>query len=625
MKTKFYFPLSVAALAATLLISCSDIKNDIIPPVPSVKVHPEGFPTATSPDFHGTMLKAQNYDLSACKKCHGGLFTGGTSGKSCYSCHSAYPHLSVFSDSTASSGFHGKVLQANSYDMSQCKLCHGASFTGGSSGVACSTCHSVYPHTTSFVQTTTAQDFHGVVLQKLSWNKTACTPCHGTQFTGGTSGKSCFTCHSAYPHPTMYSDSSATTGFHGKILKASAYDMTQCKLCHGDKFDGGNSNVKCSQCHDPYPHTSGFEQTIAAADFHGTYLKNLNWSKATCAPCHGTQFTGGTSGKSCYTCHNSYPHTAGVSTVSATDFHGKTLKSQSWNLTPCKDCHGTTYAGGRTNSSCYTCHSTYPHDPVFTPAGGHSPFLRTNSYPLSQCQSCHGSTYTGGAIANVSCSSSGCHVTSTGVAKSPESCNTCHGSFAATANDTLSFAPPKSILGDSLSSVRGVGAHRIHLAGTGATSSTPVQCDGCHSVPTTVFSAGHLGSAPAEVVINAPLAKIASGGIVPAPTYDSQTLHCSGTYCHGNWRLRKSTSTNPSFYTDSIMVGANYSVQWNGGAAEKACGTCHGLPPTGHTNFALSACVNCHSGVVDNTGTIIDKAKHLNGKINVFGTEKAMQ
>ena len=295
-------------------------------------------------------------------------------------------------------------------------------------------------------------------------------------------------------------------------------------------------------------------------------------------------------------------------------------------MTTCKDCHGTTFTGGRTNKSCYTCHSTYPHDPVFTPAGGHSPFLRTNSYPLAQCQTCHGSTYTGGTITNVSCSTSGCHVTSIGIVKSPESCNTCHGSFSAAANDTLSFAPPKSILGDSLTTVKAVGAHSMHLSGTGVTSSIPVSCNGCHTIPATVADAGHLGASPAEVVINAPLAKTASGGQTPNPVYDASTAHCSNTYCHGNWRLRKSVSANPSGYlaTDSVMVGANYSVQWNGGAAEKACGTCHGLPPAGHVAATFPAC-SCHFDVVDNTGKIIDKAKHINGKINVFGSESAMK
>ncbi len=68
------------------------------------------------------------------------------------------------------------------------------------------------------------------------------------------------------------------------------------------------------------------------------------------------------------------------------------------------------------------------------------------------------------------------------------------------------------------------------------------------------------------------------------------------------------------------MVGNNFSAKWNqvdGSQAE--CGSCHGLPPTGHQASTLTACVNCHIGVVDNQGNIIDKTKHINGVKNVFG------
>ena len=32
-----------------------------------------------------------------------------------------------------------------------------------------------------------------------------------------------------------------------------------------------------------------------------------------------------------------------------------------------------------------------------------------------------------------------------------------------------------------------------------------------------------------------------------------------------------------------------------------------------------NTCVNCHAGVVDNQGNIIDQTKHINGVKNVFG------
>ena len=71
------------------------------------------------------------------------------------------------------------------------------------------------------------------------------------------------------------------------------------------------------------------------------------------------------------------------------------------------------------------------------------------------------------------------------------------------------------------------------------------------------------------------------------------------------------------------MTGANESPGWTGGGGGGACASCHALPPAGHMPFALSSCVNCHTGVVNGAGNIIDKTKHINGKVNVFGSERA--
>jgi hypothetical protein len=315
-------------------------------------------------------------------------------------------------------------------------------------------------------------------------------------------------------------------------------------------------------------------------------------------------------------------HADGFTTVTSPDFHGQLLKGQNWDLTGCRKCHGGAFDGGTSGKSCYTCHSKYPHDAKFEAAGGHSLYLRANNYPLIQCQTCHGSTYTGGTITNISCSGSGCHVDASGNPKSPESCNTCHGTFSAAGNDTLSWAPPASLTGDTASSARGVGAHQVHLRGTGKYSTSQIACVGCHVVPTSVYTSGHFDTPqPAEVIITASLAKVTSGGLIPSPTYDSQTLHCSDTYCHGNWRVRKSSSSYSWVFTDSVISGNNYAVQWNGGSAEAACGTtCHANPPKGHVNFgSTTSCTQCHYKNVSNEAWV--KSTHINGKINLYGSE----
>jgi len=78
-----------------------------------------------------------------------------------------------------------------------------------------------------------------------------------------------------------------------------------------------------------------------------------------------------------------------------------------------------------------------------------------------------------------------------------------------------------------------------------------------------------------------------------------------------------------------VMSGSNFSPVWNAGGQQAACGTCHGsvtsqgpsIVPKGHNFSEIIGCAGCHTGVVDNTGKIIDKTKHINGKINVFGLE----
>ncbi len=237
----------------------------------------------------------------------------------------------------------------------------------------------------------------------------------------------------------------------------------------------------------------------------------------------------------------------------------------------------------------------------------HGKAIAAAGWEMGSCRSCHGADYAGG-IAAVSCQT--CHSNAGG----PENCATCHGG-------PNSPAPPEDIAGNTAATSPGVGAHAKHVLG--GNLSSKIWCYECHTVPTSVYAAGHVDSdLPAEVPMAGPLARTVSNGISPVPAHDYGTLTCANTYCHGNWKARKSESPNQFVYMDSVMVGANASPIWTGGASEAACGTCHALPPTGHAPFAITACANCHSPVVDVAGKISDKSLHINGKINVFGSER---
>lgn len=230
--------------------------------------------------------------------------------------------------------------------------------------------------------------------------------------------------------------------------------------------------------------------------------------------------------------------------------------------------------------------------------------LNNPSWDLSNCQSCHGADYAGG-IAENSCLT--CHP------NTPEDCVVCHGRV-----DNLTGAPPKDIDDNAAISARGVGAHTAHLEERDFNGGIP--CESCHLVPTDYDDPDHAVSSalPAEVLFDG--LALTDGA---APNLDGGALTCADAYCHGNWSLAKSGSDFASFYTADSIAGNNATPVWTD-PSTVVCGSCHNLPPNGHIPAAPDQCANCHIGVVDNnvpTPNIIDKTKHINGQVNVFGQE----
>lgn len=265
-------------------------------------------------------------------------------------------------------------------------------------------------------------------------------------------------------------------------------------------------------------------------------------------------------------------HGTGWTDTTASNFHGKAIRSAGWDMIQCKTCHGQRYDGGTANVSCLTCH---------TQAAG------------------------------------------------PENCTTCHGG-------SNNAAPPKDINRNTARTAPGVGAHQMHLVG--GTLFNGTVCSDCHNVPPSVYSPGHLDSPlPAEVPMNGYIPRTVTNEpttadwdsvlpvFTPSPNHSSVDLSCGNTYCHGHFKNGNTTNA----------------PVWNSTATtQAACGTCHGdvnapgtlaaraLPKTsarGGTHPSDFDCASCHSQVVSGTGDnvrIIDKALHVNGKLNVFGQER---
>ncbi len=239
----------------------------------------------------------------------------------------------------------------------------------------------------------------------------------------------------------------------------------------------------------------------------------------------------------------------------------------------------------------------------------HGNLLKSTNWDLKQCQECHAKDYSGGPT-KVTCNTPSCHSS----VKGPEACNTCHGDF----NDPSKIAPPRALDGSTAETSPGVGAHSTHLFED--VLSKRIACKECHVIPTDVFDPGHIDNTPGAEITFGDFAK--TGGL--NPTFDASTLKCNNTYCHGNFEFLKANSTLSEglknfIYTSDKITGNNFSPVWNKvDETQDACGTCHGLPPTGHRSFALNQCADCHTGVVNDKGEIIDNTRHMNGQIDVY-------
>lgn len=77
------------ALISTFLMyqGCSELDNSATM-APDLDIHADGWAIPNSNNFHGTYIASRKWNLNECKTCHGGDYSGGTSGTSCLGCHS---------------------------------------------------------------------------------------------------------------------------------------------------------------------------------------------------------------------------------------------------------------------------------------------------------------------------------------------------------------------------------------------------------------------------------------------------------------------------------------------------------------------------------------------------------
>jgi predicted CxxxxCH...CXXCH cytochrome family protein len=141
------------------------------------------------------------------------------------------------------------------------------------------------------------------------------------------------------------------------------------------------------------------------------------------------------------------------------------------------------------------------------------------------------------------------------------------------------------------------GAHASHEAPSLA---APFECTSCHRVPRTLLEVGHLDGV---VEVTFGVHAVDRGA---SPSWDGAT--CTSVACHGA-NLVDPPAVVPTWKDTS--------------GAARACGACHGIPPTQHSPSKQCGRAECHGSEVvpDAQGaptiTASGKALHVNGVIDL--------
>lgn len=152
-------------------------------------------------------------------------------------------------------------------------------------------------------------------------------------------------------HPAEWNEP-ASAEFHGDyVMERTA---VSCASCHGTDLDGTSTAPSCSDCHaGAGGHPFGYVSAAGDA-FHGRDVEATG--PAPCMQCHGETYRGGWSETSCFTCHAGGPsgHPDGWLTPASASFHGRVVLNQGYD--DCRRCHGQGLGGGTSGLACSECH-----------------------------------------------------------------------------------------------------------------------------------------------------------------------------------------------------------------------------------------------------------------------------
>lgn len=447
----------------------------------------------------------------------------------------------------------------------------------------------------------------------------ACTKCHEISILRVGSGvPTCMTtgCH----HQTV--PGWANSDVHGMRAKVSADPVTggglvSCQICHGKDFAGGLSTKTCFTCHGVNaPHPPKPWRTSGGTLWSHTTTDTSN--AAVCAQCHypgspnnpaghpATPAPAGTQ-PGCYNatlCHGDAgaPHPLGSiwKDPTSASFHGIQAKA---NLKYCQSCHGTPgttkFDGGSATTACSSCHSKT------TGAGAHP----TTWYMASN------NTFPGYVSS---------HRNATDPLNASGSCVICHA-VTKTGTSTLPAAPScySASFGNSEHAAvschangPGVAPHPIGVnwtdpASAGATDATfhgvvakadILYCQTCHGVPgTNKFDGGTTTTTCSSCHLQAKAH--------PDSWYKAPSSIASGTYT--------ASHRNAAAATDTTKRAA-------------VCGLCHGVTqgatsPMVGAPGCFTGSFNANSCHANGPGAAAHPAPFLTGMTTTSGTGNTHQ
>jgi predicted CxxxxCH...CXXCH cytochrome family protein len=212
-------------------------------------------------------------------------------------------------------------------------------------------------------------NFHGkyIFANKL-WNLTACVTCHGGDYAGGNTGKSCLTCHTASggPENCRLCHGNENHSWPPKALNGDSLTTNATVGAHNTHLDPDSSvrysaRVACSECHAPIVgfkdpnHIGASPDGIAEVTFGelardtiggDTLIPNPTWDRntGTCSSvyCHGNFKAGNRNAQPvfndensvvCGSCHGN-PTTGNPNPITTQPPH-----SYGWQRNQCYLCH----------------------------------------------------------------------------------------------------------------------------------------------------------------------------------------------------------------------------------------------------------------------------------------------